>query len=250
MKKIIFSLLFVACCLLLVANAYAASPSPTPVDELQSQIDDLKDRIASRVAQLKLVEKRGIIGEVIDVSHTQITLSDLKGDTRFVDVDELTKFENDDDKSFGISDVKRGQTLGVLGLYNKQSRRILARVVSSLSLPKFVHGVVETIDPGNFTLTVVTEEDRVVTVDVETLTKTFLLDSQQKEFVRSGFSKIKIGENVIVVGTPDKKDKNRIAAQKILRFPDLPKNPKINIQTNAPITPSTGSGKKLTPITQ
>lgn len=248
MKKILITLLVISYYLLVVNDVHSASPTSSP--NVESQIGDLKERIASRVAQLKLVEKRGIIGEVNEVSNTQITLSDLKGDTRFVDVDELTRFESDSDEDFGISDIKKGQTLGVLGLYNKQSRRILARVVSQVSLPKFIHGAVETLDLENFTLIVVSEENKVITVDVETISKTQVYDSDLKEFVRSGFSKIKIGENVIIIGTPDKKEKNRIAAEKILRFPDIPKNPKINLQTNVPVVPSTGSGKKLTPITR
>jgi len=112
----------------------AATPTPT-TESLETQINDLKDKIASRVAELKLVEKKGIIGTVTDSSDTQITLSDLSTNIRFVDVDELTKFSSSLSKSFGISDVEKGQTLGVLGLYNKQSRRILAREVNVLSKP-------------------------------------------------------------------------------------------------------------------
>ena len=78
----------------------------------------------------KLVEKRGIIGTVTDSSDTQITVTDIAGNIRFVDVDELTKFYSSDSKTFGISDIKNGMTIGVLGLYNKQSRRILAREVN------------------------------------------------------------------------------------------------------------------------
>src|SRR3989344_7962603 len=114
--------------------------SLTPIQSglTQQQINALTNKIASRVAQLKLVEKRGVIGKVTDVSNTQITLSDMSGNTRFVDVDEFTKFKSDS-KSFGISDIEKGQKIGALGLYNKQSRRILARFVEVLQIPDFIH---------------------------------------------------------------------------------------------------------------
>ena len=231
--------------------SYAASPTASP-DKVQSQIDELKDRIASRVAELKLVEKRGIIGTVTDISNTQITLTDVKGDTRFIDVDELTKFEgatrND---SFGISDIKKGAALGVLGLYNKQSRRLLARGIDVITVPQFIHGVVTSLDSENFSLTVVSDKNDKAIVDIEATTKTFSYTKAQG-ITRAGFSKIKESQNITVVGFPDKQNKDRVVALRILIFPDIPKNPKIVLpETPIPtIVPSTGSGKKVTPITR
>src|SRR5579859_2417101 len=86
----------------------AATPTAT-VSQSEEQINNLKERIASRVAQLNLVEKKGIIGTVSDVSETQLTITDMKGDNRIVDVDELTKFSSPSAKStFGISDITKG----------------------------------------------------------------------------------------------------------------------------------------------
>ena len=64
----------------LVANAYAAAPSPTQTEN--SQINQLKNKIASQVAQLKLVEKRGIVGTIqnVAISNNQITLLDVFDD--------------------------------------------------------------------------------------------------------------------------------------------------------------------------
>src|SRR3990167_5837024 len=117
---------------------YFVSPvnaaTPTPENKNQEIKDQLISNIASRVAQLNLVEKRGIIGKVTEATNTQITLSDIKGDTRFVDVDELTKFSSPNAKgTFGISDITKDATVGILGLYNKESRRILARFVNVIT---------------------------------------------------------------------------------------------------------------------
>mgnify|MGYP001601616848 FL=1 len=112
-KKGLVFLLTVNCYLLIVVAAYAATP--TPVDKIQEIRDQLITNIASRVAQLKLVEKRGIIGVVNDVTNTQISVADLQNNTRFVDVDELTKFSNPAFKGiFGISDITKDSTIGIL----------------------------------------------------------------------------------------------------------------------------------------
>ena len=238
-------------------NIYAAVATPTPVTtptqgDIQ-QIDDLKNRIASRVAQLNLVEKKGIIGTVTDATNTQITLNDVNGNIRFIDVDELTKFSNSNASgtSFGISDINRGMTLGVLGLYNKQSRRILARQVDVLTMPKIFIGVVSSIDSKNFNFYIVSEDNKQTFIDVETVTKTYSY-STGTALAIVGFSKIKVDESVIVIGFSDKNTPTHIIASRVLLFPDVPKNPKINyipaLNPGASIIPSTGSGRKLTPI--
>lgn len=190
-------------------------------------LDEFKDRIASQVAKLKLVEKRGIVGVVASLSQTQITLTDTKDETRFVDVDELTKFEGKAN-DFGISDIKEGQALGVLGLYNKQSRRLLARVVTELTIPKFINGVVESKNEDNFTVTIVDARDKVYIADYERTTITFSY-TKEDGLQRSGFTEIKPEQNAIV-SFSNNNEQTRISADRILIFPEIPKNPNVAIE--------------------
>lgn len=231
------------------------SPTTQPLNNLEQQISNLKDKIASRVAQLKLVDKRGIIGTVTDVTQTQITLNDTKGNTRFVDVDELTKFSSPSAKStFGISDITKGSTLGILGLYNKESRRILARFVDVLILPVYFSGAVTDLDSKNFNLTILTADKTTYSVDIENVTKTSAYDGTT--LMKSGFSKITVAERVTVVGFPDKNDPKHIIATRVLLFPTLPIDPHITVvkpqelQLQGTVVPATGSGKKLTPLSR
>ena len=223
------------------------TPTPKPASEvLNDQINDLKDRIASRVAQLKLVERRGIIGTATDISNTQITIKDIKNNIRFIDVDELTKFSSPSSKDFGISDITKGNKLAVLGLYNKESRRTLARFVQSISIPTILHGVVAKTDEKNFTLTIALPDEKTITTDIETSTKTSFY-TKEGGIVKSGFSKIKVGQRIMIVGFPDLKDKSKYIASRIIVFPNISKNPKIEISVEPTIQPttaiSTGSGK-------
>lgn len=237
-----------------LALAQSPSPSQSPNQNLiQQQLNELKTSIASKVAQLNLVEKRGVIGKVTDISDTQITLNDANGNVQFVDVDELTKFSdpNSNISSFGISDITKGMTLGVLGIYNKQSQRILARDVTVLNLQQVLVGVVSSIDSKNFNFYIVDTSDTQTFIDVEVVTRTYSYSSST-DITPAGFSKITLGESVVVTGYPDKQNQGHIIATRVILFPDVPKNPKINIapalNPDASIIPSTGSGRKLIPI--
>lgn len=250
MKRVIFSLFIIyLLSLVVVLKADAASPSPDPVkDKVEQEINQLKDRIASRVAQLNLVEKRGIVGVVTDITGTQITVSDIKGDTRFVDVDELTKFIGGPNapESFGLSDIKKDQNLSIVGLYNKQSGRILARSIAVITIPLIEHGYVATIDKDNFVVNVATDDNKQLAVSVGTSTRTLSFDLDKKDLVKSGFSKIVEGESIFIVGALNKEDKSKADADTLIIFPNIVKSPSIEISPS--VTPSTGSGKKLTPI--
>jgi len=225
-KKSFLFLLLVISYSLLVGTAQAATP--TPVDKIQEIRNQLITNIASRVAQLKLVEKRGIIGKVTDVTNTQIVVTDLQNNTRFVDVDELTKFSSPTFKgTYGISDITKDTTIGVLGLYNKESRRILARFVNVITTPFITHGGVAKIDSENFSINITTEEGKQMSVDIEKLTRTYSY-TQNSGYLRSGFSKIKENYNIIIGGVIDTKDKSKVIATRLIFFPEIPASPKVN----------------------
>lgn len=225
-KKLLLLLLIANFYLLISGTAHAATPVP---EDTTSEIrDQLITNIASRVAQLKLVEKRGIIGTVTAVTNTQITITDSQNNTRFVDVDELTKFSDPSTKgAFGISDITKDETVGILGLYNKESRRILARFVNIITTPVIIHGGVSAIDGVNFSLNVATEDGKQMTVEIENLTRTYSY-TQKDDYIRSGFSRIKENFNIIAIGVLDKKDKNALIATRIIVFPEIPSSPKVN----------------------
>jgi hypothetical protein len=258
MRKTLFTIIFLLIlggCISKNVYAQTTTPSPTisPTQGDIQQIDALKNQIASRVAQLNLVEKKGIIGTVTDATNSQITVTDVNGNVRFVDVDELTKFSNPNvsGTSFGISDITKNMTLGVLGLYNKQSRRILAREIDVLTLPNILTGAVYSIDNKNFNFYIVSEDNKQTFIDVENITKTYSYSSGAT-LVNAGFSKIKVDETVMIIGFFDKQNNNHIIASRIILLPDVPMSPKINstpaLNPGTSIVPSTGSGRILTPI--
>ena len=248
MKKFLIIILIsvLAITLSAVINNQAQAVTATPTVN-QTLLEKLGNEIASKTAQLNLVEKKGIIGTVTDSSTSQITLTDTNNNTRFVDVDELTKFSSDSSSSFGISDVKKGAILGVLGLYNKQSRRILARSINVLTpFPTIVFGEIANVDKVNFELTVVKANGGRTILEIETITKSYSFSGGN--LIKSGFSKIQATQTISAIGFPDKQDPNKIMASQIIIFPDIQLSYNLNLTPSAAIAPSTGSGVKLYPI--
>lgn len=243
-------------------SAPSAKPSNTDVldEKLNEQVNQLREKIASRVAELNLVEKRGVIGTVTEVSGNKITMTDINGKTRYVDVDEITKFSSSSAKtSFGLSDLAKGTKIDVLGLYNKQSKRILARFINVSVNPTVITGVISAIDKKNYTVTVVQEENKKHTVDIQSGSKIYIY-SKDEGLVKYGFSKLIDGDRVLVSGYTDKKNPELIEASRLITFPELPKDPKIVLPqvseepSSSPsetgkVTPTTGSSKqKPTPV--
>lgn len=253
MKKILLYISIFSLFSCIAPIAFAVSPTPSKsipsqavTTQIEEQINNLKDKIASRVAQLNLVQKKGIVGTVTDTSETQITLKDAAGNIHFIDVDELTKFSSSSNKNFGMSDITKNSTLGVLGLYNKDSRRILARFITVLILPQYIRGAIAGVDKTNFTITVVKNDATQITIEVEDITKMTSYTSSAGS-TKSGFSKIQTGERVYVVGYKDTQNLKQLIASRIILFPSLPINPAIGTllpatPTNTPIPSPTPTG--------
>ncbi len=238
-----------------------AAPTPPPVqkavsENLDKQINQLKDKIASRVSELNLVEKRGMIGTVNEVKGNQITLSDAAGNTRFVDVDEITKFSSTGTRgSYGLSDITKGSKISVLGIYNKQSKRLLARFIKTHADATIQSGKISAIDPRNFQLTVLLPEQKIIKVDVDTTTK---INSYTKAdgLAKYGFSRLAVGDRITVAGFPDRTDATLLAASRIIDFIDLPKDPRIVEAANTVVSspsatlavPTVANTKRINPV--
>lgn len=239
MKKIIFTLIIV----FLIAPDFAYAQ--TTEEEQGSKVDLIKTKVASRVAELKLVEKRGVVGVVESAAGNEIKVNDLNDKTRIIEVDELTKFNSGDNDEFGISDIKKGTKISAIGLYNKDSRKLLARFVNEISIPVFLNGVISGKDDEEFTITLTTEDEKKYTVDIEKITKSFSYADGELE--TSGFTKIETMQNALVIGFFDPKDDKKITANRIITFPNVPTNPRIEVENEPTSKPSAKPSKFLSP---
>lgn len=232
MKKTTILFIMLTLFLSAVLPVQAATVAPTSAPKLNNQINELKEKIASRVSELNLVEKRGMIGTIEEVKGNQITLLDIEGKKRFVDVDELTKFSSSTNGStFGLSDLKKGLKISVIGVYNKQSRHLLARFIRTSIDPLVIPGTITALDAKNFIVTVSTDAQKTQKIDITTITKTYTY--QGEGLTKAGFSQLKVGERIIATGFTDKQDPSLLTASRVIVFPGLPKDPNVIIEQPA-----------------
>lgn len=260
MKRFFFIFLSITLFYWGASSAFSASPTPSPLPTNKNpiatdtadidRIQKIKEMVAKRVSELKLVEKRGILGTVKSTSSTQITIDDNKGAQRSIDIDELTKFSGgSSEKSFGISDIKSGDMLSFIGLYNKDTKRLLARFVARVrSLPAYFEGVVTDKDKVNFTISALDSAGNKKIIDIQTSTK---IQSFTKEggLEKSGFSKIQSGQRIFAAGFWDLKEKDTLNTARLIMLPAIPPSADMKRfipSQEAPV--STGSGRNVTPL--
>lgn len=227
MKKTVFLIMLVSILIMpsfLAVNKATAAQAQNEATATGTldRIEKIKELVASRVAELKLVEKKGFLGTVKESSNTQIIIDDNKGTQRIIDIDELTKFEDSSNKEFGVSDLKKGDLVSVIGLYNKDTKRLLSRLITKVkSLPSQFDGIVVSLDSKGFEIETVNEAGEKKTVEIERTTKTSLY-STSEGFVKSGFSKVEDGQRILVSGFFDTQDKDILIASRLIHFEDVP----------------------------
>lgn len=193
---------------------------PTEAEDIE-RIQRIKDIVASKVAELNLVEKRGIIGTVKEIDKMEIVIMDIKGSTRQIEVDELTKF-NIAKTASDISDLKTGVQYSFVGLYNKETKKLLARTVGNVTgIPVQLEGAISSIEAKEFQIEIVNAKGETKKVDIENSTKTNLA-SPDGDLVKSGFSKLEENSRILVVGFLDEDDDELITATRVIHFEDVP----------------------------
>ncbi|KKU80924.1 MAG: hypothetical protein UY08_C0006G0020 [Candidatus Gottesmanbacteria bacterium GW2011_GWA1_47_8] len=209
--------------LMLTGIAYAQTPTPTPSPVNQNKIDDLKERIATKVAELRQTQKQAISGSVKSISISTLSIEtqtkevkiELKDD---IAVAQLIGRKRTDLK---IDDIDKGDFVVVFGDYDSGLDILDAKLIYiQATPPERISGTVTDVDDKAFTFTVLATGNRRVIVDFE---KTTLINTWSKEagIAKAGFSKISVGDSIQVLGKPVPKKENRLSAMRILDLGNL-----------------------------
>ena len=213
--------LFVYFIISLFSVAFAAPSTPSATTQ---KIEDLKERIATKVAQLKTTQRRAVYGTVKAASITSFTVETLTRDLKIELTDDITVIQYLKGKRTVLTpeDISKGDAVVVFGQFDTTLDLLTARIVFIQgALPEHVAGTVTDRNDKEFTLTVTTPQGQAVIIDIEKTTKTILWDREKKELVKSGFSTITTGSIVHIMGTPVPKQEHRISADRILNLGNL-----------------------------
>lgn len=201
----------------------SASPSATPVlTGKAKQIEDLKERLATKVAQLRQTTKRAIYGTVKAKTISTATVETKTKDIKLELTDDLKVFQMLKGKRTALSadDLAKADIVTVFGEYDATLEIMKAKVVFiQAALPVQTAGRVTAINKTDFAFDMETPSGKTYTVDFETSTKATAW--ADKTAAKSSFSKIAVGDTVHVTGSSVPKKDNRISAARILNLGNL-----------------------------
>ena len=245
MKNLI---LLLATVLLLVSRVSAATPTPTEKEATgtptpTSKIDDLKERLATKVAELRQTQRKAIYGTVKAVSVSTFTVETDNKELKIDLTDEISVFQTLKGKraELTIEDITKDDVVTVFGEYDTGLDLLRAKVVVIQSKPLTrVTGTVSEIDREEFTVTITTSGGQEYIVDIEKTTNALAFD-RTKGLVKGGFSKLETGRTVNVVGTAVAKQDNRISAARLIDLGNLTGATPTPVPTEEPTPTSTVS---------
>ncbi len=217
-KKKLFTLIILGG-LLFTSIVYAQSSSSAELNEAQT----LKEKIASKVAELQQKDQRAVSGIITAISDTAIKIKNIEEITYTVKLDkDLTKvfIIADGDKSEAqLTDLKKGDYIIVSGPID--NRNVTANSIYEDEQFFIGSGKISEINLTDFYIKALTKEKDTYTLDIETSTKKFMLNTKTLEIEATTLAKIKEGDTIhfIYQKTGEEREKNRYSAQKILIIP-------------------------------
>ena len=240
----------------LAGNVFAstASPSasttatvaPTP-NTKQLQIESLKERLATKVAELRQTQSKAVFGTVKSISVSTLVIETKTKDVKIDLTDDIkvAQILKGVRTKLTIENVKKGDEVTIFGTYDSTLDLLKAKYIFIQNKPlERVTGVVTDINRDDFTLTIQTTEERSIVIDIETTSRTVRWDGTS--IVKSGFSKIAVGDTLHIQGTNVPKKENRYSAIRILDLGNLTGNATLPTATATPTTEATPEGT-LTP---
>lgn len=234
-KKIFLLILF----LMIVNPVRSQEPSgeesePTPTNAVTDKIQELKERVANRVAALKKDKLGGLTGLVKSSSDSALILN-VDGDDYSIQLDEEAKVYSVDSnlrkKEVKLSELDKDATASVIGVVDKDEKTATAQLIVLKRGSISIFGNVLEVSTKDGTITVSTREGKKYTADIEVSTKSNLYNNQTAQLAKVGLSKIEKDSRIHVYGIAGEEE-NRITALRVLILP------KSLTVSEKPITPT------------
>lgn len=200
------------------ADKKDATASGITPDE-QAKIDDLKEKVATKVAQLRSQANKTIIGEIKSIGTNSLVVTAKTGDEKvLVDNDtKIFRITRGARQTIALTNLKVDERVAVIIRKDNLVDGQTGRFIFVKTHPKNINGLVTEVNTKEETVAVINPKNETVTVDVETTTKIF--SPTDGELKKLALSKINVGDRVHVNGLADEKDASRISAIHILILP-------------------------------
>lgn len=189
----------------------------------EKEVQNLKDKIATKVAELRKKNLKAVAGIVIESMKNDIKIKTTTEVDYEVKVDqdltELFVVSGNKKKDLKQSDLKKGSYVIITGPVADTT--INANFIYQDEQYLVKSGKVTEVNADENYSKVLTSDKDDFTLDIETSTKLQILDSKTMEVETARFSKMKEGDTVhfVVKRTGEETQKNRFSADKILIIP-------------------------------
>lgn len=194
--------------------ATASASSSDIIDKLK-KIELLKEKIATKVSELRNKERSVLSGSIKQINKNTITVATAKGDSEMTLLEDSVIYSATDGGKMEPSGrkLKTGDLITAFGYNNQSISAFEVKYVYIIRMIKRNVGKIMDIDKSNYTVTL--KETQLNTlVDIETYTKIFIY-TKGKGLLKAGFSKLKVGDLAFATGIQNSKDENRISATRI-----------------------------------
>lgn len=198
-------------------------PTPVPTNVVSKDIQDLKDKLATKVAELRKQNQKAVSGVIESIEAKSITIKDADGKSVKVTLDDvLTKAYTINGvvkREVKVDTLKKGDYIIIAGPYTATT--VTANAIYKDDQYLVGSGKITDVNATDFTLAVATEDKENLTLDIENTTKRLLIDSKTLEKETIGFTKIKEGDTVhyVLKKTGLERVKDRYAALRIVIIP-------------------------------
>jgi hypothetical protein len=219
-KKILVTISFVILLGFLI-NFIAFGQEKTATSSSEKEVEILKEKIASKVAELRQENNQAFSGKIVNLSENQIEIKDKDDKKVLIKLDPtLTKYyriKNNQKKEINFSDLEKNNYVVVSGITTDKGINANLIFVDEKYLVEF--GRVIEINKDSYWLKISTITNENIILDIETYTKQLMLNIKDLQLEKTGFSKIKEGDMINFVAKDEKNENNHFSAQKIIIIP-------------------------------
>lgn len=207
-----------------VVKAATATSSPTLSATPKKSLDDLKERLATKVAELRTLVTRAIYGTVssVSVNSAMIETTTKNYKIEYDDEVKIAQMINGKRTDLTIDDIDKADPVTVFGSYDSTLELLKAKFIFIESKKVYTRffGTITTLDQQGFALTIQPADGKTMTADIEKTTKVSSWNATDG-IVKSGFSKLTIGDSVHIIGTLDPKKDTNVIALRVLDLGNL-----------------------------
>jgi uncharacterized protein YkvS len=202
-------------------NAQTVTSSPSAKIE-ERQINELKEKIASKVAEIQKENYKGVSGFIKKINKDSVIIEDNLNDRFEIKTDDVvTKYyriENNTRKEINRDELKTDQFIFATGIIN--ANQVEANNIYIDEVFYMNSGQIIEVNKDEYSLKVQLLEKKIITIDIENYTKQQMLNIKTIKAETIGFSKMKEGDTIhFVAKITDPAKTDRYSALKTLLIP-------------------------------